>query len=132
MNIYLAGPIDYDPERPNHLQGWQHDIMDSICGAAEFWCPVCQAAGKTDEQIWVDNMDALHSADFVIAYFGTTPTFGTPIEVWMAGLDRTATALIHPGTPGLFVRMLEKGGLSVLRDVEEAKSWLVSQNSSRG
>lgn len=122
MKVYLAGPIDYAVA--HHSASWQHvEIPPTV----EAFCPGCNV--KLDDRpftIMDRNWSALFESDAVIGYFdGKTPTFGTPIEIYNSVLIvGKPTLLVHPLSPGVFVRHLAEAGMRVVPDFASAREWL--------
>lgn len=129
--VYFAGPIDYVEHRSPgaHLtDNWRHRFFSDL--GIKLLCPICL---NVESVLWADvmrvNREAISSAQFLVAYFGNDPTFGTPIEVWEWTNRSTPlpACLVHPARPGVFVQYLAARGLYVARDFEEARQWLRRQ-----
>lgn len=131
-SVYLAGPIDYDPNTGQHMDGWRHSpIWEGL--PFKFYCPICEATGKDDAAIMAGNWSALLSSAFLIAEFSSIPSFGTPIEVWAYTLQRPdrRSFIVHPGNPGLFIRELRRTGrIATGSTFQEARDWLGSMSQT--
>jgi hypothetical protein len=156
--VYFAGPIDYIEHRSpgeHRRDNWRHRFFDTI-GQIEVLCPTCMneprithvhamegcapdcripmTTPRTVLEVMTVNRAAMRRARFMVAYFpGDVATFGTPVEVheWATtsfAMSRDPGILIHPATPGVFVRTLMiHNDLVVVRTFEEARSWLLRQ-----
>lgn len=118
--IYLAFPIDYSAvdhaAEPLLLESWK------------VYCPACEAVpGEPDWQRLDRNERALYAADRVLAIF-VGQSFGVPVEVWIKSrTDPAAVVLVHPDEPGLYVRELERIGVTVVATLETAVEWIASE-----
>lgn len=131
IKVYAGGPIDYST---GHAK-LPHALIDALAFAGvEVYCPQCENTMPSGEvepddfRIMDRNKAALARANRAVFLLDGTFTVGTPVEIadWIKIHRARAAAIVHPGEPGLFVRMWALQGVKVFKTVEEAAAWLVA------
>lgn len=125
MIVYIAQALDYAGGHDAHMEKWFHRPF-VLPDGWEIYCPHCEyVPGETTGATMVRNTKALTGADALIGIFDSTPSFGTPVEIWTkAHAAAHRVCIIHPASPGVYVRWLESIGVTVVREPVEAVLWL--------
>ena len=125
--VYAGGAIDYADRERTHK--WRHDLA-KMTMPTPVYCPICANQDEADDEtIMRRNTTALATAARAVFLLDGTYTVGTPVEIGqrVAYLPPETVAIVHPGPPGVFVRVWQKNGVFVVPTFEELEPWLRSR-----
>lgn len=121
----MGGAVDFNAE--DHLKAWQHWPQWAALGF-EPYCPKCECAGLTDDQVINQNYWKLRYAQVCILDLRKR-SIGTPIELyWRVWQQRKSAILIaEPGS--VFIRYsVQQFGAILVETPEEALSYLIRRS----
>lgn len=98
--LYLGGPVDFNLE--DHQKAWQHWPDWELTGLYPY-CPRCECAGLTDEQIMEKNRKALMGARLAL-FDLRSHSVGTPIELYMRLWRREKLSILIGDPQSVFIR----------------------------
>lgn len=99
--LYLGGPVDFNQE--DHRKAWQHWPDWELTGLYPY-CPRCECAGLTDDQIMEKNRKALMGARLAI-FDLRSHSVGTPIELYLRLWRREKDSILIGSRASVFIRV---------------------------